>query len=200
MSAISKTPYLSPAEYLARERASPIKHEYYQGETFAMAGASREHNLITTNMCGELRSQLKGKPCEIYSADMRVKITGTGLYTYPDIAIVCGERQFEDEHVDTLLNPLVIVEVLSESTEAYDRGAKFAQFRQIKSLRDYVLIAQDQVLIDQFYLKEGEWRLRGHTSLDDFLDLPNIGCRVALREIYDRIEFSPPAAPATPQI
>jgi Uma2 family endonuclease len=132
---------LTPEEYLARERQVDTKSEFYDGELFAKAGASRSHNLIVGNVTGELRAQLRGRPCEVYPADMRVKVSETGLYAYPDVVVVCGEPRFEDEHLDTLLNPTVIVDVLSPSTEAYDRGEKFAQYRKLASLREYVLIA-----------------------------------------------------------
>src|SRR5689334_10624198 len=132
-SAAARTRY-TPQEYLALERGSPLKHEYYNGSIFVMAGASREHNLITLNLGGELRAQLRDRPCETYVSDMRVLVARTGLYTYPDIVIVCGERQFEDAEADTLLNPTVLFEVLSPSTEAYDRGKKSAHYRRLESL------------------------------------------------------------------
>ena len=145
MSAIPK-PSLTPQEYLARERRATEKSEYYRGEIFAMAGASFEHSLIKDNLARESGNQLKDKPCRVITSDLRIKVNATGLYTYPDAVIVCDEPKFEDAQVDTLLNPRVIVEVLSDSTEKYDRGGKFAHYRQIPSLQEYVLVAQDRAL------------------------------------------------------
>src|SRR5262249_39888199 len=118
----------TPEEYLALERAAERRSEYYAGEIFAMGGASRKHIVIVANISGQLWSQLKGRPCRVYPNDMRVKVSPTGLYTYPDVAVVCGLDQFDDDHQDTLLNPTVIIEVLSKSTEAYDRGKKFEHY------------------------------------------------------------------------
>src|SRR5207302_11009756 len=123
---------------------------FFAGEMFAMAGASEAHNLITINLSRELSVQLKNLPCRVYSGDMRVKVSDTGLYTYPDMVVVCGERQFEAERRDTLLNPTLIIEVLSPTTEAYDRGDKFAHYRRMESLREYVLIAQDRVRLERY--------------------------------------------------
>ena len=128
-------PYVSPQEYLVIEREATYKSEYFNGEMFAMAGASRRwHNLLVTNIVGEIRQQLKGRQCNIYANDMRVRIPSTGLYTYPDVIVVCGEEQFEDDELDTLLNPTLIIEVLSKSTAGYDKGEKFAHYRQLDSL------------------------------------------------------------------
>src|SRR5215475_2138813 len=132
----------TPEEYLALERQARCKSGYYAGEILPMAGASRWHNLIVANIVGELSLQLKGRFCTTYPSDMRVKVSATGLYTYPDVTVICGEPRFEDNQQDTLLNPTLIVEVLSESTEAYDRGGKFAHYRKLPSLMEYVLITQ----------------------------------------------------------
>ena len=151
---------LTPQEYLARERLAEFRSEYYRGEVFAMAGASWEHTLIKDNLAAESRGQLKQGPCHVLTSDMRVKISGTGLYTYPDIAIVCDKPQFEDGEFDTLLNPRALVEVLSDSTEKYDRGAKFAHYRQIPSLQEYVLVSQDRVLMERDpRCADGSWVL-----------------------------------------
>lgn len=191
MSAVPRTTYLTPEEYLAIERRSETKHEYFRGEMFAMAGASREHNLISSNLNRVIGTQLLGQPCEVYAGDMRVKVLPTGLYTYPDLAVSCAERRFEDSQVDTLLNPRVVGEVLSESTEAYDRGTKSYYYRQLESLREFVLIAQDRPLVEHYVHHEGQWRIIDLASLDDTLVLESIGCRVPLRQIYDRVEFPP---------
>jgi Uma2 family endonuclease len=142
-------------EYLALERQAQCKSEYYAGEIFAVAGASRWHNLIVANVIGELRSQLKGQPCTTYPSDMRVKISPTGLYTYPDVTVVCGEAQFDDTQQDTLLNPTLIVEVLSESTAAYDRGGKFAHYRKLATLMEYVLITPTKPHIEHYHTTAG---------------------------------------------
>ena len=133
MSSERKT-HLAPKEYLALERKADVRGEYLDGDMVAMSGGSREHNLIVTNIVRELSSQLKRKPCEVYPSNMRVKVSATGLYTYPDVVVVCDDPRFEDAHIDTLLNPAVIFEVLSDSTESYDRGAKFGHYRKILSL------------------------------------------------------------------
>jgi Uma2 family endonuclease len=179
----------TPEEYLAQERRADYKSEYFNGFMFAMAGASREHNLIAGNVFGELRAQLKGRPCETYQSDMRVKVSETGLYTYPDVVAVCGERRFEDVKGDTLLNPTLIVEVLSESTEAYDRGDKFGHYLRLKSLQEYVMISQDKARVEH-YVRQGEhWLFAESRDLEGTLQLASVGCRVPLREIYDRVEF-----------
>ncbi len=185
---------ISPAEYLAFERKSEIKHEFYNGEIFAMGGASREHNLVCMNVSSEIRQQLKGKSCEAYPNDMRVFIPATGLYTYPDIVVVCGTPQFQDEEFDTLLNPVLIIEVLSPSTESYDRGKKFANYRSIESLQEYLLIAQDEYHIDR-YLRHGEfWLLSEARTLEESLELTSIECVLDMREVYDKITFTTPEA------
>jgi Uma2 family endonuclease len=134
---------LTEEEYLAFERASEIKHEYYNGRMYAMMGAKEPHNLITGNLLAALHPQLRQKPCCIYPNDMRVKIRKTGLHTYPDIVIVCGQPQFTDGTRDALVNPIVLIEVLSASTERYDRGMKFQHYRTVETLQDYLLVAQD---------------------------------------------------------
>ncbi len=194
MASAAVIPRITPEQYLALERKAQFKSEYCNGFIVAMAGATREHNLIVGNIHGEIRSQLKGRPCEVYKSDMRVRVSATGLYTYPDVVAVCGEPQFEDDESDTLLNPTIIAEILSKSTEAYDRGDKFAQYRQLTSLREYVLISQDKVLVERFTRRETECVLTEYRSLDDRLPLESIGCQIALREIYALIEFPEKAA------
>ena len=160
MSAVPKI-YLTPAEYLAFERQSDVKHEYFRGELFAMAGASRQHVTISTNLAYLLVGQLKGRPCDVFNGDMRVKVSPTGLYTYPDASVVCGRPRFEDKELDVLLNPTVIVEILSKSTEAYDRGEKFAQYRTLDTLTDYLLLSQDRPLDRALHAPAGR-RLAAH--------------------------------------
>ena len=149
MSAVPKG-FLTPQEYLAQERRAELKSEYYRGEVFAMAGATFEHTLIKDNFAREAGNQMKGRPCVVLTSDMRVKVDPTGLYTYPDAAIVCDGPRFEDNVFDTLLNPQVVMEVLSDSTEKYDRGAKFRHYRQIASLKEYLLVAQDRPLVERY--------------------------------------------------
>jgi Uma2 family endonuclease len=182
-------PTLTPAEYLAFERQqTDAKHEYLHGQITAMSGASREHNLIVGNAFASLHAQLRGRDCEVYSNDMRVHIPATGLYTYPDITALCGEPGFEGDPFDTLLHPLVIIEVLSASTEAYDRGAKFAHYRSIESLQAYVLIAQDRPHIELFERgTDGRWVLSEAKGLESRLGLETLDCVLELSEVYDRV-------------
>jgi len=182
--------YVTPGEYLALERKAEFRNEYIAGHIFAMSGASRRHNLIAGNSFREISTQLRGRECEAYIGDMRVKVSPTGMYTYPDIVGVCDEPRFEDAHVDTLLNPQVIVEVL-ESTEAYDRGEKFAHYRRLDSLREYVLVAQDKMRVEH-YVREGEqWVLSELSDAESTLHLASIDCHVGLAAIYERVEFNP---------
>lgn len=188
MSALPKKLY-SPEEYLALERVAEYKSQYFAGEIFAMAGGSPRHNLISTNVIGELHTRLKGRPCKVYPSDQRLKISASGLYTYPDISVVCGEEQFDDE--DLLLNPLLLVEILSESTEAFDRGKKFEHYRKIPSLREYLLIAQDRYKVEQYAKQEdGRWVLLSEASdLQDVIQLPSLNCELAVAELYYQIKF-----------
>ncbi len=185
------TTYLTPEEYLALERKAEFKSEYIDGEIVAMTGASRKHNLVVVNLTGEISQQLRGRSCEAYSNDMRVRVPSTRLYTYPDVIVVCGEPQFEDQEFDTLLNPTVIVEVLSESTELYDRGKKFSFYRTIESLAEYLLVAQDECRIEQFVRQaDGGWLLSEHRATEDTVKLTSIQCSLELREVYDKVAFS----------
>jgi Uma2 family endonuclease len=183
MSLQPKTRY-TVEEYLALERSTQQKHEYLGGEVFAMGGASEAHNVIVGNVLGELRQQLRGKPCRVYPSDLRVKVSPTGLYTYPDVIVVCGTSELEQPG-DTLLNPNLIVEVLSESSEAYDRGKKFEQYRSLASLTDYLLVAQDKPLVEHFSRQaEGRWLLSAANRLTDSIEIASIGCSLALAEVY----------------
>ena len=189
MSSERKT-HLTPEEYLALERKAGIRSEYLDGDMVAMSGGTREHNLIVGNIVRELGIQLKDRPCEIYPSDMRVKVSATGLYTYPDITMVCGDPQFEDARRDTLLNPVLIVEVLSESTESYDRGAKFAHYRKVPSVIEYVLVSQRQYSIEQYARQSnGPWLRSEVRGTKGKLDLPSIQCSIELAEIYERVEI-----------
>ena len=179
-------------EYLAWERLQPEKHEFHGGEVFAMAGATLEHNQIVANVLGELRAALRQKPCRVYASDLRVKIPATGLYTYPDASVVCGRPELEDDKLDTLLNPLVLVEVLSKSTEDYDRGTKFTNYRTIASFRDYVLLSTDKVLVEYSTRKDdGSWVLREFRAGERFT-IESIGVELAVDELYLKV-FETPA-------
>jgi Uma2 family endonuclease len=187
------TTYYTSEQYLALERAAEYKSELVNGQIYAMSGASREHNLIAINLASQINVQLKGKPCETYGSDMRVKVSPTGMYTYPDVTVACNGPRFEDDHIDTLLNPTVIVEVLSPSTEAYDRGEKFAHYRRLDSLSDYVLVSQDKARVEHYVRHPDDrsrWVLTEISGLDGVLRLISIGCEVGLRDVYDRVNFS----------
>ena len=182
--------YLTPEQYLEIECKAEFRSEYYQGEMFAMAGASRVHNLAAGNAADHLRHQLRQGTCEVYQADMRVRVGTSGLYTYPDVVVACGP-QFADEQQCTLLNPVLIVEVLSPSTEAYDRGAKFQHYRAIPSLREYLLVASERMEVELRRLQpDGEWIiLKSLDRLEDVVELLSIGCRLSLDDLYKRVEF-----------
>ena len=196
MSTLPKS-YLTPEQYLEIERKAEIRSEYFNGEMFAMSGAREPHVLIAGNAASELNQQLRKRPCRVYPVDMRVRVTPVGLYTYPDISVVCGEPQFLDEDRDTLLNPTVIVEVLSESTEAYDRGQKFELYRSLESLSEYLLISSRRISAELFTRQpDGRWMLTARTSLEDSIELQSIGCELPLADLYEKVEFSPPQRPA----
>jgi len=181
---------ISPQEYLAQERRADFKSEYLRGEVFAMAGATYEHTVIKDNLARKAGNQLENGPCRALTSDMRVKVGATGLYTYPDIAIVCDKPQFEDEAFDTLLNPRAVVEVLSDSTEKYDRGAKFGHYRQVPSLEEYVLVAQDRPLIERFLRQEdNSWVLTVFEGLSSTFAFASVPVRIPLSEIYSGVEF-----------
>lgn len=182
--------YFTPEEYLEMERKADCKNEYFNGEIFAMGGASPRHVLIVTNVVSELRTQLKNRPCTVYSTDLRVRVSATGLYTYPDVIVVCGEPRFADDHRDTLLNPTLIVEVLSNSTKDYDRGDKFEQYRALESFKEYILIAQDKHHVEHFVRQsDNTWLLSETNQLEDAIELTSIGCNLKLMEAYDKIHL-----------
>lgn len=175
-------------EYLESERSSDIRHEYLDGELYAMGGASYLHTVVAGNLARVLGNQLLDKPCRVSLADLRVKVDLSGLYTYPDIAVVCGPARLEQPG-DTLLNPAVIVEVLSDSTEAYDRGKKFDHYRSIGSLTDYLLVSQDRYQIERFAREAaGRWIYSVASGSDASMAIESIGCVLALREVFDKID------------
>lgn len=198
MSTVPKNQYTSE-QYLTIERVARFRSEFLRGEMFAMVGASRKHNLIAGNVSRRIGEQFDGRRCEVYQSDMRVKVNATGLYTYPDVVATCDAPRFEDDHVDTLLNPKAIVEVLSPSTELWDRSGKFNHYRNIPSLREYVLISQDHVMVEKFAINsEGQWALRDYRALEDILVLDSIVCQIKMSDIYARIDFSETDESQTP--
>ena len=181
---------LTPAEYLAIERDVRQKHEFYRGEMFAMGGASTEHNQITFNLAGALHTHLRNRDCVAYVNDMRVKVLATGLYVYPDVVVTCEKPQFEDDVLDTLLNPQVIIEVAYDSTEVYDRTKKFKHYQRIESLKEYVLVTQKWAHIDRFLPGEvGRWTLDSADGLDDVIELAAIGCQLKLADVYAKVQL-----------
>ena len=191
MSSVAAQTHMTPEEYLAFERKATTKNEYLNGQIIAMSGASRVHNLITGNIFNGLYTQLIERECETYASDMRVKAPQTVSYTYPDVVVVCDESRFEDGAFDTLLNPIVLIEVLSPLTEVYDRGEKFAHYRQIDSLQEYVLVLQDRRISVEHYLRQGtQWLFTEFRAFEESLSLTSIECELPLRNIYRRVEFS----------
>ena len=187
MATVTKT-RVTPDQYLEFERASELKHEYRDGEIVQMVGGTREHNLIETNLLWILANSLRNKDFEVYPGNLRVKASDTGLYTYPDVAVVRGKPRLEDEQFDTLLNPAVLFEILSPSTESYDRGEKFASYRTIGSLCEYVLISQDKCRVERFTRQAvGEWLFRDYTEFDENIDLTIIEVSLQLSELYHKV-------------
>ncbi len=188
MSSNPKT-FLTEEEYLAIERQAEFRSEYFAGEVFAMAGASRRHNRIVTNLVVALDSQLRARPCNVYSNDMRVKVQKTGLFTYPDVVVTCQEERFADDERDILLNPLVIVEVLSDSTEAYDRGKKFENYQSIESLKEYLLVSQSSQRVEQFVRQSGKnWIYSEAHEPSEAIKIQSIECVLKLEDIYLKVE------------
>lgn len=189
MSAQSKA-QISEATYLAQESSAPEKSEFLNGEIFAMAGASRAHNQITSNLVVAIGSKLLDKPCSVYSSDMKVHTLSNNIskYSYPDVVATCGEEQFEDEKGTVLLNPLLIIEVLPDSTEAYDRGLKFFHYQLIPSLREYILVAQDYCRVEHYYRQADQrWVYSEFHSFEDVLVLHTLGCELRVMDVYRRV-------------
>ena len=189
MASAAAEAYITPEAYLASERRAKYKSEYIHGEIFAMSGASRAHNIITVDITTDLNLQLRPRGCEIYNGDMRVRTSSTGSYFYPDVVVVCDKPRFEDNVFDTLLNPVLIVEVLSPSTETYDRGEKFRHYQELTSLQEYVLVAQDRIEVDHYRLMETQWMRQTLHASEDVLLLNSIECKLPLRDIYTRVAF-----------
>jgi Uma2 family endonuclease len=182
---------LSFDDWLAIERtATDQRSEYVAGEVFAMAGSTEEHNLIVANLVRELGNQLKGRPCRVYPSDMKVHIAAADLGAYPDVMVICGERRFHDDRRDVVTNPTLIVEVLSDSTEAYDRGEKFRHYRCLDSLQAYLLVSQTHMQAELFVRQpDGAWSLRGYQDPETIIPLPVIDAELALAEVYDKVEL-----------
>ena len=181
---------LSEEEYLALDRAAEFRSEFVDGEMFAMSGGSLRHARLQRNLLFELQSALKDTGCEAFTSDMRVRVPATRMYAYPDVTVICGKPVLVDEHQDILLNPIVIFEVLSPSTERYDRGLKFQQYRAIESLKDYILVDQNQVRIEQFTRQDSSpWTLRDYQRLEEVLTIASINVSLPLHRIYDQIEL-----------
>ena len=187
MSTLTAQTYLTPEEYLTWERKQPFKNEYHNGQIVAMSGASRWHNRITVDITIQLGNQLMDSDCEVFAGEMRVRTSPTVSYLYPDVIVVCGEPRFEDDTFDTLLDPIVVIEVLSPSTAAYDRGEKFESYKQLTSLQEYILISQNKVRVEHYYRQEAQWNRNTFQHLEDLLSLPSIECEVPLRAIYRRV-------------
>ena len=177
-------------DYLAAEREAEVRHEYADGQVFDMVGATENHNIVVANLTTLLTTQLKGRPCLVYANDMKVRIDALDACKYPDVTALCGEREFFDDSRDVLLNPSLIIEVLSESTEAYDRGQKFALYRRLRSLEEYVLVSQDRFLVE-LYTRQADdrWLLTEYNGNDEEIVLSSIDCALLLRDIYDKVEF-----------
>lgn len=191
MSALPKIAYYTPQEYLRMEREATYKSEYFQGEIFAMAGASENHNMISRRVSGSLFNHLKGKKCTHYSADMKLHIPANTLYTYPDLMVVCGEKKFVDGEKDIIMNPVIIIEILSKTTEAYDRGDKFALYRSIPSLREYVMISSISIRAEVMRKENdlGLWFLASEAdTLEGSIQMKNINLALSLSDIYEETE------------
>lgn len=180
-------------DWLAAERATPEgRSEYADGEIFAMSGGTEQHNLIATNIVRELGNRFKGRPCYVYSSDMKVRLASGKVGAYPDVMAVCGERRFYDERRDLLLNPTLIVEVLSDSTEAYDRGDKFAHYRTVPSLNAYLLVSQNRVGAELYVRQsDGSWSLTAYGALSDTVPLVAADAELSLAEVYDKVDLPP---------
>jgi len=183
---------ITPEDYLEFERTSEFKNEYCDGELFAMVGASLNHNQISGNIFGELRNKLKDSPCRPFMNDLRVKVQEIDKYTYPDIVVVCGDIELEkNSGMETLLNPMVIIEVLSDSTEAYDRGVKFHHYQLTPSLQEYILVSQNSCLVERFVRSnDGEWRYLSYDNMEKAISIESVRCELLLADIYYRVEWS----------
>jgi len=182
--------YVTPDEYLAAERLSESRSEYLDGVVCPMTGASLKHIQIVSNITAELSLQLRARPCRVLPIDLKVRLPGSRKFFYPDVTVVCGELLFHDKRRDIILNPLLIVEVLSKSTEAFDRGAKFQAYQTLESLNEYVLVAQDKPFVEQFVRQaDGKWTYTSVAGLEGSLSLPSVECTLNLSAVYDKVDF-----------
>jgi Uma2 family endonuclease len=199
MIAMSSEPLrrLSPADYLAFDRQAETKHEYVDGDVFAMTGASARHNVIVANLIIEIGSQLRGGPCRVFPSDLRLAVSAEGPFYYPDVTALCAEPRFLDDAHDTLLNPEVVIEVLSPSTRGFDRGTKLADYRRLPSVRDVLFVAQDAPRAEHYERRDdGHWLLTDHAGPEAAIELAAVGCRLALGRLYDKVDGLPVAGPA----
>lgn len=188
--AAPKYNFISPEEYLEQERKATEKHEYYQGEVFAMSGTSLEHVIISRNVMIELGNKLKGKSCQPFGSDLRMHIPPNTLYTYPDLSIICGKPELTDEHFDTATNPTVLIEILSPSTRNYDMGIKFKLYRDIPTLKEYILVDSENVYVEKHTRQaDNSWLLSEIKNTGDILKIESIQVTLALRDIYEGISF-----------
>ncbi|MCS6830639.1 MAG: Uma2 family endonuclease [bacterium] len=191
--AVRTIPYISEAQYLQMERQARTRSEYLAGQVLAMAGASRAHNKIAINLGVQLYTALRGRDCEVYLSDMRTKVSQASAYFYPDVVVVCGEPQFEDEHEDNLLNPTVIVEILSPSTEDFDRTEKLLAYQKLDSLREYLLVSQQEVHVEHLVRQaDGQWLKREYTRLGEIVHLESVQVELPVQAIYEGIVFPSP--------
>lgn len=181
---------ISPEEYLERERKAEFRNEYFQGQIVAMGGASRQHGRIVTNLVRELGQRLRKRDCNVYSSDLRVAVTRAGVYAYPDVVVTCGEEKFLDATFDTLLNPAAIIEVLSESTQHYDRGRN-ESYRSLPSLMEYITVAQDRIHVEQSTRQgDGRWLLTESSDPAGRIQLESLGVDLVLSELYEKVDFA----------
>ena len=183
-------PFITPEEYLEAERQAEFRSEYLDGQVYSMAGTSRVHNRITKNIWDSLDDQLVVGPCEVFAIDLKVRVATAGPYFYPDLVVVCGDPQMQDPHDDVIVNPKVVIEILSPSTESYDRGKKFQAYARHGSLSAYVLVAQDHIQVD-LYLRQpnGHWDFTSISDADGVVEILTIGVRLKIADIYYRVKF-----------
>ena len=180
---------MTPADYLEIERHAGCKSEYYQGQVFPMAGATGNHSLIVSNLTSYLNQQLRTKGCEVFPVNMRLQVAAAAFYTYPDVAVVCGRPEFADDQLDTLLNPVLVMEVASDSTADYDRGCKFERYRSLPSLVEYVTIAQDRAHIEQYTRQDNHWFLTEYQDRNQTIQFSSVNTALALVDVYAKVDF-----------
>jgi Uma2 family endonuclease len=179
--------YLTPEEYLSIERNAEYKSEYIDGVMYAMAGGSERHNIIVANLIISIGLQLKSRPCRVYPSDLKVRVPNSSKFFYPDVSVVCGETRFADDHKDVILNPVLIAEVLSDSTAGYDRGKKFISYQQIASLKEFIFVAQDEILVEKYTRQSDDsWVYTKVTDKEGVVSLQSIECKATIIDIYDK--------------